>query len=173
VQVRATDPESVPQTLAALNWIDATGPELNPALDRVVTALETDLDHVKAHTRLLVRAAEWEQGGENRSLLLRGSDLKEAEGFLVLSQGKEPAPTLVQAQFIQASRHASSRRQRAAIAVVTVMFLLAAVLGVQGVQLVQDFELCRCVVAGVANVLADHRPVLLLDEAVVVLAIGP
>ena len=134
VLVRATDPESVPQTLAALNWIDATGPDLDPVLDRIVTALETDLEQTKTHTRLLVRASEWEQRGEDRSLLLRGSDLKEAEGFLVQAQGKEPAPTPVQAQFIQASRHATARRQRAAIAVVTVMFLLAAVLGVVALQ---------------------------------------
>src|SRR5215207_3332754 len=31
VQVRLTDPESVPETLAALNWIDATGADLDRA----------------------------------------------------------------------------------------------------------------------------------------------
>ena len=76
-------------------------------------ALETDLEHTKGHTRLLVRASEWEQKGEDRSLLLRGSDLKQAEAFLVQAQGKEPAPTPVQARFIQASRQGTSRRQRA------------------------------------------------------------
>ena len=99
-----------------------------------MTALETDLEHTKGHTRLLVRASEWEHKGEDRSLLLRGSDLKQAEGFLVQAQGKEPAPTPVQARFIQASRQGTSRRQRSAIAVVTVLFLLAAVLGVVALQ---------------------------------------
>ena len=99
VLVRATDPDSVPQTLAALNWIDATGPDLDPALDRIVTALETDLEHTKGHTRLLVRASEWEHKGEDRSLLLRGSDLSRPRRFLVQAQGKEPAPTPVQARY--------------------------------------------------------------------------
>lgn len=134
VQVRPTDPESVPRALSALNWIDATGDELDSALDRIMTALETDLEHTRGHTRLLVRASEWEHRGEDRSLLLRGSDLKEAEGFLVQGQGKEPAPTPVQARFIQASRQASSRRQRGAVAVVTVMFVIAAALGVVALQ---------------------------------------
>ncbi len=93
VQVRSTDPDSVPKALSALNWIDATGPELAPALDRIVTALDTDLEHTRAHTRLLVRATEWDHRAEDRSLLLRGSDLKDAEAFLVTAQGKEPAPT--------------------------------------------------------------------------------
>ena len=130
VLVRATDPESVPQTLAALNWIDATGPDLEPVLDRIVTALETDLEHTKSHTRLLVRASEWEHKGEDRSLLLRGSDLKQAEAFLVAAQGKEPAPTPVQARFIQASRQGTSRRQRVGIAIAVCVALVAVTLGV-------------------------------------------
>ena len=60
VVLRTTDPESVPQALAALNWIDATDGSIEAAVDRIVQALETDLDHVKAHTRLLVRASEWD-----------------------------------------------------------------------------------------------------------------
>ena len=133
VQVRATDPGSVPQTLAALNWIDATGPDLDPALDRIVTALQTDLEHTRGHTRLLVRASEWEHKGEDRSLLLRGSDLKQAEAFLVAAQGKEPAPTAVQARFIQASRQGTSRKQRTLIASVSIALVVALLLSILAV----------------------------------------
>lgn len=41
------------------------------------------------------------------------------------------------------------------------------------VQLAQGLELGGRVVAGVAHALAHHGPVLLLDVAVVVLAVGP
>jgi TIR domain len=130
VLVRPTDPESVPQTLAALNWVDATDGSLEGAVDRIVEALDTDLDHVKAHTRLLVRASEWDGRSQPRSLLLRGEDLKDAEALLVAAQGKEPAPTPVQARFVQASRQGASRRQRSAVAIALCVALLAAGLGV-------------------------------------------
>lgn len=87
VQVRPTNPDSVPGALSALNWIDATEGKIESAAERVVQALDTDLEHVRAHTRLLVRAAEWEKRGQDRSLLLRGGDLAQAESFLVVAQG--------------------------------------------------------------------------------------
>ena len=43
-------------------------------------------------------------GSQPRSLLLRGEDLKDAEALLVAAQGKEPAPTPMQARYVQASR---------------------------------------------------------------------
>src|SRR3990172_2643995 len=130
VLVRPTDPSSVPPALAALNWIDATGGAIEESAEAVVQALQTDLDHVKAHTRLLVRATEWDGRREPRSLLLRGEDLKEAEALLVAAQGKEPAPTPVQARFVQASRSGATRRQRSAVAIAVVVALVAATLGV-------------------------------------------
>ena len=130
VLLRPTDPDSVPQALAALNWIDATDGSLDGAVDRIVQALDTDLDHVKAHTRLLVRASEWDGRSQPRSLLLRGDDLKDAEALLVAAQGKEPAPTPVQARYVQASRQGTSRRQRAAVSIALCVALVAAALGV-------------------------------------------
>ena len=130
VLLRPTDPDSVPQALAALNWIDATDGSIEEAADRIVQALDTDLDHVKAHTRLLVRASEWDGRSQARSLLLRGEDLRAAEALLVAAQGKEPAPTPVQARYVQASRQGTSRRQRAAVAIALCVALVAAALGV-------------------------------------------
>jgi hypothetical protein len=138
VLVRPTDPDSVPQALAALNWIDATDGALETAADRIVQALDTDLDHVKAHTRLLVRASEWEGRDHPGSLLLRGEDLKQAEALLVSAQGKEPATTPVQARYVQASRQGTSRRQR--IVVVAVAVALALSLVLTAVALVQRGE---------------------------------
>ena len=130
VLLRPTDPDSVPPALAALNWIDATDGSLEGAADRIVQALDTDLEHVKAHTRLLVRASEWDGRHQPRSLLLRGEDLKQAEALLVAAQGKEPAPTPVQARYVQSSRQGASRRQRAAVAIALCVALVAATLGV-------------------------------------------
>jgi len=135
VMVRGTDPETVPDLLAGLNWIDASEPgRLHAALDAVVTALDTDLERVKAHTHLLVRATDWLRGEEDRSLLLRGRELNEAETVLA-DTASEPQATPLQTRFVVTSRKAAGRRQRGAIAVVTALLLVAASLGV--VALVQ------------------------------------
>jgi len=41
----------------------------------LIQALDTDLDAVKSHTRILVRALEWDRNGRDSSFLLRGIDL--------------------------------------------------------------------------------------------------
>ena len=42
----------------------------------LISALDTDLDLVRAHTRLLTRAIEWNANGKNNSFVLRGDDLR-------------------------------------------------------------------------------------------------
>ena len=123
VMVRPTDPGSVPATLAALNWIDATDGALDGAVDRAVEALRTDLDHVRAHTRLGVRAAEWERKGDTKALLLRGAEIPEAEA--VVASGSEPRATPVQARYLHASRSAATRRQRSAIGAVAAALVVS------------------------------------------------
>ena len=66
------------------------GASFDQAFSTLVRALETEPEHLRTHTRLLVRAKEWETNTRNRSYLLRGQDLTGAESA---SQGKEPAQT--------------------------------------------------------------------------------
>jgi hypothetical protein len=74
--------------------------------------LETDLEQKKLHTRLLVRAREWQEQG-SASLLLRGDDLREAERWLERAlSGATPQPTPTQMDYIRRSRQAVGRRQR-------------------------------------------------------------
>jgi WD40 repeat protein len=129
IQIRPTDPESVPRQLSILNWIDATDGVTEAAAERIVQALDTDLAHVRAHTRLLMRANEWLRAEGDRSLLLRGRELKDAEVTLA-GPDREPRPTETQTRFVLESRKVLGRRQRGAIAIVTVMLVVAASLGV-------------------------------------------
>ncbi len=133
VMVRPTDPGSVPTTLAALNWIDATDGALDHRVDQVVEALRTDLDHVRAHTKLGVRATEWERKDETKALLLRGGEIAEAEA--VVASGSDPRATPAQARFVQASRSAATRRQRAAIGAVAAALVVS--LALSAIALVQ------------------------------------
>lgn len=74
------------------------------AFQTLLKTLDTDLEYVRTHTRLLIRAIEWDRRGRDDSFLLRKSDLTEAETWLAGSDGKEPIPTDLQRGYIQASR---------------------------------------------------------------------
>ena len=45
--------------------------EFERGVERLVTAVETDLEWERHHSRLTVKALEWEQSGRDRSFLLR------------------------------------------------------------------------------------------------------
>ena len=118
------------------NWIPFTeDADYDEGLTRLLGALDTDLDAVKAHTRWLVKALEWDAEGRDTSLLLRGSELKSAEAWLASRpEGAEPAPTPLQREYQLASREAAARRQRAmmggalAIAAVSIGLLIFALI---------------------------------------------
>jgi hypothetical protein len=117
--------------LASHNWLFfRQQDDFDRAFKLLNDALDTDLAHVRVHTRLLVRALEWENRGNDPSYLLRGTDLSEAETWLSASMGKQPEPTATQTQYILASRQAETARQRLLLAVVTAAFVVSLVLAV-------------------------------------------
>jgi len=119
----------VPETVAAHNWIVFDdGATFEEAFATLVKALETEPEHLRTHTRLLVRAKEWDGAERSRSSLLRGQDLTGAEAWLGASQGKEPAPTQLHTAYVLASRKAASRRQRTTIGAVAIALVLSLVL---------------------------------------------
>src|SRR5450759_327152 len=88
-------------------------PEFRQAVEKLNAAIHTDWGWVKAHTRLETRAQEWDQHKRDRSWLLHGKDLGEAEGWLAQAGArKDPQPTDLQRQFVLASRKGESLRQR-------------------------------------------------------------
>lgn len=116
------DPVSgtVPEVLgpiSALNWIFLRPTDdFDAGIALLVRALETDIDLVRTHTRVLTRAKAWELSGHRASPLLRGEELHQAEAWLArAASGAEPKPNALQSSFVAASRRATSRRQRNAI----------------------------------------------------------
>jgi len=87
-------------------------PQFEQAMARLSEAIHTDWDFVKSHTQLQVDALKWESKGRDASYLLRGTELEDAEGWLSRAGGHDPQPTLLQSQFITASRLEETRRQR-------------------------------------------------------------
>lgn len=131
LRVPVPDPD-VPEEIRERNWIPFTeDDDYDASLERVVRAVDTDLEFCKAHTRWLIKALEWDGEGRDRSFLLRGSELKAAEDWLAHTPpDADPAPTTLQSEYILASRRTATRRQRALLATCAVVAAVAIGLGV-------------------------------------------
>ena len=77
---QSVDDTALPKAVRDRNWIFfRETDDFDAALGLLIKALDTDLDWVRGHTRLLTRAIEWEQNAKDSSYSLRGNDLKRAE----------------------------------------------------------------------------------------------
>ncbi|MDQ3697157.1 MAG: TIR domain-containing protein, partial [Gemmatimonadota bacterium] len=132
ILLRAVPAERIPETLARIQWISFVEDDrFEENVDELVRALDTDLERTGRHTRLLIRAREWEGGGRDRSFLLRGTDLDEAERWLLDSApAGEPRPSPLQAEFIGASTRLERRTKSRVLSGVTAAAVVAAVLSV-------------------------------------------
>lgn len=88
-----------------LNWIffdnDA---HFSSEFDALLQSLDENQPHIKAHTRYLTDALEWERSSRNPSFLMSGDNLVFAESWLAQSTGKIPEPTETQRTYIMESR---------------------------------------------------------------------
>ena len=109
---RGVPDDQIPEGIRVRNWIPVGDGDFDAGVDRLVQALDTDLEWDRAHTHWLLKAIEWDESGRDRSFLLRGSELAAAEGWLASSADKDPGPTALQQEYVYASRGASTRRQR-------------------------------------------------------------
>ncbi|QZZ23279.1 TIR domain-containing protein [Leptothermofonsia sichuanensis E412] len=148
---RPVDPADLHPLLAAVQWIDFSQPEadFSTNFSSLIRSLDTDRTHLNAHTRLLMRAIEWDTAGRKESLLLRGDDLEGAETWLAQSASKEPKPTDLHASYITSSRAVEAANQRA-----TQILQRAAAKGKQRVLIGTTVMAIGLVVAGMAGFFA-------------------
>ena len=128
---RDTPREAIPAVIARLNWIFFRDPAAFSAdVAALETALDTDLEWVGDHTRLLLRAVDWDRHKRDASYTLRGHDLKHFEHWLAAAPDKEPAPVSLQSEYVLASRRATTKRQRIIWSSVFAAVTIASVLSV-------------------------------------------
>jgi WD40 repeat protein len=172
VVCRDVDPSHVDPAVASLNWIFLRPSDpFAEQFPKMLTALDADLEYVRMHTRLLVRAREWESKGHSASSTLRGADLNEAERWLVQASSKQPPPSAVQLEFIGASHRATSTRQRRLLAGVSIALVVTLILSIltyvqwQISQMESRLATARSLVAEGNVALLQHRQdtALLLD----------
>lgn len=113
------------EELRIINWLRMDEESLDTSIHHLLDTLNTDLDWVKGHTRLIIRATEWEQHDHDTSHLLRGQDLEKAEQWLAIAPDKTLAPTSLQSRYITASRQSSNRRQRQLMSAITIGLVIA------------------------------------------------
>ena len=119
---------SSPESLAKLNWIFfRDSDDFDKSVQTLISAIDTDLDWVHAHSRLLVRAREWDSKRRENSLALRGEDLKAAEQWLTLGPTRQPAPTELQTIYILESRKMATKRRYRLLSA-TILGLMAVVI---------------------------------------------
>ncbi len=105
--------DAVPDSLGKLNWIFfRETDDFDGALAKLLTALNSDLEYVRIHTRLLSRAKEWKNGDRDGSFLLRGKQLNAAKTWLEASNQATPHPTQLHQEYIDASIQEDRFRQQ-------------------------------------------------------------
>lgn len=119
IACRPLDGVQPPPALAALNYIylyaepRKPGTGFGPGLLDLRTALNTDLDWLREHTRLLQRATEWQAGGKPTIRLLSGRDIEAAKAWAARQPKEAPAPTALHWQFLRASEQEQEHQQNA------------------------------------------------------------
>ena len=135
------DQQRMHPALRRHNWLPLKEDILTDENLRIVfETIARDPEQVQAHTRLLMRARDWERAAHQPSLLLRGDDLNHAESWLALGVNREPLPTQLHAEYINASRIAERNRQRILFASVSLALLVSIGLGLLSFALFQQAE---------------------------------
>ncbi|MDX6675962.1 MAG: hypothetical protein QOE31_14, partial [Solirubrobacteraceae bacterium] len=129
VLLRDVDERATPPVLADREWVFLRERDgFDGGLVRLVEALETDLQWRDEHTRIAGRTREWVDADRNRSFLLRGAELREAELWLAGQASHRQRATSEQAEYILASRRAAVAFQRRLLAAVGAGLAIAVVL---------------------------------------------
>ena len=90
--------------LAEIQWIDYTELGSEQTFERLLKALDTNLEWEHKHTQLLQRAAGWKSRNHDSGFLLHGMEIRDAVRWL--EQGgtlKDRKPTALHEQYIRAS----------------------------------------------------------------------
>jgi len=90
--------------LAEIQWIDYPELGFEETFERLIRALDTNLEWEHKHTQFLMRATEWQSKNHDEGFLLHGMELKEAVRWLEQAAAiKDRKPTELQEQYIRAS----------------------------------------------------------------------
>ncbi len=111
---RRVESDALPLPLRRLNFIFFDDPgqaEFDASVDRLITALRTDIGWIRQHTTYGEAALHWSASDRPGGLLLRSPSLEQAERWIASRPAGAPAPTELTKVFIAESRSGVSRRR--------------------------------------------------------------
>jgi WD40 repeat protein len=128
--IRDADPKSIHPEISKRNWIFCRDgqDDFNRAIEETRKTIHTDYEWLKYHTKLQVKALDWERQKDN-SQLLRGKELRTAEKQLAeVNNQEDPQPTDLQRYYILASQRNEIRTRQQitfglAMGLITIMVL--------------------------------------------------
>jgi WD40 repeat protein len=109
-----TEPETMPEALRVINWIDFEKTEFDKSFPELIQAIELDRELAHQHTVLQQRASDWNENNKSGDFLLNNTACDNAEAWQTqaVEEEKTPAPTALQKEFVQESRRAIQKANR-------------------------------------------------------------
>jgi formylglycine-generating enzyme required for sulfatase activity len=129
IVLRDTDLNLIHSEISKRNWIFCREgqDEFATAIEEIRETIHADYEWLKYHTKLQVKALDWEQTKDN-SRLLRGKELQDAEQqFAKVNSSTEPSPTKLQKLYLTTSKEHEKKVKKQIIAISIVALLAIAV----------------------------------------------
>jgi formylglycine-generating enzyme required for sulfatase activity len=126
IVISDTVPKAIHSEISKHNWIFCRDgqDDFNKAIVETCKTIHTDYEWLKYHTKLQVKALDWERIKDN-SRLLRGKELQDAEQhFSKVNSSTEPPPTKLQERYLTSSKEYEKKIKKRII-VIGIVVLLA------------------------------------------------
>ncbi|MFZ4826719.1 MAG: toll/interleukin-1 receptor domain-containing protein [Phototrophicaceae bacterium] len=129
------DTTQTPKGVSHINWIYFTphagqANTFEESFPKVLNALEADLQHAQTHSRIQLRALDWEKHARGSGYLLRADELSKAENWLMTNSNLTPKPTPLHYEYIQTSRKSAVARSRSMLVFVSLGMIVSLILAV-------------------------------------------
>lgn len=114
IVIEQVEGKDIPPLLARLNFIFCTPRDpFENAMETLSSALSTDIDWIREHTRIGGLALRWDAANRPGRLLPRGQEIEDMERWRDARPPDTPAVTPLHASYIASARRQSAQRLRA------------------------------------------------------------
>ncbi|RKZ75140.1 MAG: type IV secretion protein Rhs, partial [Candidatus Parabeggiatoa sp. nov. 1] len=140
---RTIVPNTMPEALRKINWIDFQATAFEKSFPELIQAIELDREHAHQHTVLQQRGSDWAENNRSIDFLLNITACANAESWqqIALAETKQPVPTVLQTDFIIDSRKAikkANRRRNLLLTSAVVGMIAAGILAVVAVYQMEE-----------------------------------
>lgn len=135
------DMQKIHPAISQHNWLPMRQTDdFQAGVSTLITTIKTDFEHVRAHTRLLTRAHEWNKDNRSQAAALSVGALRDARAWLLNADQNlmTPHPTRLHREYIQFSARVHRRRRILFVsvgAIVTALIVGLAAFAVQQSEL--------------------------------------